>query len=560
WFEKEGWTDEAIRHAFLAADDKLAARLVDDAAAELALHWNNAQLIKYVKKLPLEQLPLYPRLCIYYAWALTNTGQLDALTKILTIAESSQAHSRQPPAILACVVTLRAYEHLRKLDFANATQLCRQALSLLEPSTQGSPSAEEQWGFAAATNLLPYICLYSDPRRAAVLYPIGLALSQKFGILVATANSTARLARAKHQLGQLHEAADVLRQGLNTLGHGRSGDAKGSRVVNVGELHLIMGRLHYEWNRLEEAEPFVQQARQLNELSGFPPVLALELETSLRLSLARGEIEAAQTSLHRLNQLCAETHQDDQLSKQTFEVMAMNGKLALASRAPGLGHLLVEVAGWLRERKLGAEDRFEYPLEGGYSILARSLLAQNRPAEAFALLERLVGAAQAGGRKDDLIRYLLLQALAVQSLGQEDGAWKPLLRALKLAEPEGYCRSFVDLGPAMHALLKQLAKDRPTLYLTTLLEAFPEDSGKPSSAPAHPRSEAARETDWFEPLNDRERSVLRLIAIGKSHKQIAKELQLAPNTVRWYIQSLYSKLQVHNRTKVINRARDVGLL
>ncbi|CAA9224317.1 MAG: Transcriptional activator of maltose regulon, MalT, partial [uncultured Chloroflexia bacterium] len=38
WFEKEGWTDEAIRHAFLAADDKLAARLVDDAAAELALH------------------------------------------------------------------------------------------------------------------------------------------------------------------------------------------------------------------------------------------------------------------------------------------------------------------------------------------------------------------------------------------------------------------------------------------------------------------------------------------------------------------------------------------
>jgi LuxR family maltose regulon positive regulatory protein len=63
WFEGEGWTDEAIRHAFLAADDNLAARLVDDAAAELALHWHNKQLIKYVNNAAL--LPFIPAVHLY---------------------------------------------------------------------------------------------------------------------------------------------------------------------------------------------------------------------------------------------------------------------------------------------------------------------------------------------------------------------------------------------------------------------------------------------------------------------------------------------------------------
>jgi LuxR family maltose regulon positive regulatory protein len=560
WFEGEGWTDEAIRHAFLAADDNLAARLVDDAAAELALHWHNKQLIEYFQQLPSSLLPFYPRLCIFCCWAMNTTGQLSTLATVLPLLKKSRAHARRPRTVDAAVVTLRAYERLRKLDFADATRLCQQALSLLEPREQESTGAEEQWVRVAATLTKAYVFLHSDPRQAAALYPVGLALSQKYGIPVGVANGSARLARVKQQLGQLHEAADVLRQGLITLKHGRSNTGKSGGVGNVAELHVMMGRLHYEWNRLGEAEQFVQQTRQLNELYTSPTLLALELDISLRLSLARGEIGAAHTSLHRLDQLCAETHQDDQLSKQTFEMMAMNGRLALAAKTPSSEHLLAEVVAWLGEHKLENEDRFEYPFEGGHSILARLLVSQDKPAKALPLLERLAGAAQAEDRKGDLIDYLLLQALVMQSLGQENGAWQTLLCALNLSEPEGYCRSFVNLGPAMQALLKQLAKRRTTPYLTTLLEAFSENGCEASSGPEKLSSEAAYNAGWSEPFNERERSVLRLIAIGNSHKQIAKALQLSPNTVRWYMKNLYSKLQVHNRTEAVNRAKEVGLL
>lgn len=63
--------------------------------------------------------------------------------------------------------------------------------------------------------------------------------------------------------------------------------------------------------------------------------------------------------------------------------------------------------------------------------------------------------------------------------------------------------------------------------------------------------------DWPLLLNDRECTTLRLLAAGDSHKLIAKAIRLSPSTIRWYMQSLYSKLQVSNRTETINRAREV---
>jgi LuxR family maltose regulon positive regulatory protein len=54
--------------------------------------------------------------------------------------------------------------------------------------------------------------------------------------------------------------------------------------------------------------------------------------------------------------------------------------------------------------------------------------------------------------------------------------------------------------------------------------------------------------------------VLRLIAAGRSNREIADELFLAVNTVRSYSQQLYGKLGVGSRTQAIARARELGLL
>lgn len=63
-----------------------------------------------------------------------------------------------------------------------------------------------------------------------------------------------------------------------------------------------------------------------------------------------------------------------------------------------------------------------------------------------------------------------------------------------------------------------------------------------------------------EPLNERELDVLRLIADGRSNHDIARELIVAVSTVKWHINNLYAKLNVHSRTLAIARARELGIL
>jgi LuxR family maltose regulon positive regulatory protein len=63
-----------------------------------------------------------------------------------------------------------------------------------------------------------------------------------------------------------------------------------------------------------------------------------------------------------------------------------------------------------------------------------------------------------------------------------------------------------------------------------------------------------------EPLSDRERDVLRLLATDLSGPEIAGELVVSPNTVRTHTHRIYAKLGVNNRRLAIRRARELDLL
>lgn len=61
-------------------------------------------------------------------------------------------------------------------------------------------------------------------------------------------------------------------------------------------------------------------------------------------------------------------------------------------------------------------------------------------------------------------------------------------------------------------------------------------------------------------LTTREKAILARLSVGLSDQQIAADLFLSPNTVRWYNRQIYSKLGVGSRTQAIARAKDLGLL
>lgn len=61
-------------------------------------------------------------------------------------------------------------------------------------------------------------------------------------------------------------------------------------------------------------------------------------------------------------------------------------------------------------------------------------------------------------------------------------------------------------------------------------------------------------------LTDREMEILGLLASGQANKEIARTLDVSPNTVKTHIQNLFQKLEVERRTQAIQKARELRLL
>jgi DNA-binding NarL/FixJ family response regulator len=61
-------------------------------------------------------------------------------------------------------------------------------------------------------------------------------------------------------------------------------------------------------------------------------------------------------------------------------------------------------------------------------------------------------------------------------------------------------------------------------------------------------------------ISAREFEVLRLLAAGQSNKEIARQLEVSPNTVKSHIAKLFDKLAVGRRTEAIVRARELGMI
>ena len=61
-------------------------------------------------------------------------------------------------------------------------------------------------------------------------------------------------------------------------------------------------------------------------------------------------------------------------------------------------------------------------------------------------------------------------------------------------------------------------------------------------------------------ISPRELVVLAELAAGRSNKEIARRLEVSPNTVKTHLARLYEKLGAARRTDAVNRARELGII
>ena len=276
-----------------------------------------------------------------------------------------------------------------------------------------------------------------------------------------------------------------------------------------------------------------------------------------RLKQAVGDFDEALNLLQKLDNLNLDWQPAPGFLKRQIDTLAMDLRLLLGQQRSELKQLFVDVDQWIETGRLDANDRFDYVHESDYAVLAQMLVLSERFDEALPLLDHLAQASDSSGRVGRLIHYLTLKALAHFGREQTEPASATLARALILAEPEGYVRTFVDMGPSLQLLLQQTAvRTLAPDYIDRLLAAFP-DGPRKSVSTGSPKPSTSL---LIEPLKKREMDVLRLMAAGLSNREIALELNLAVSTVKWYARQIYGKLGVNKRANAVSRARELNLI
>ena len=474
WYEEQGLFADAIRHSLAARDFPRTAGLVELAWPAMRQSRQEAAILGWLTQLPDELIRARPVLGASYAWALLMRGDLEGVELRLRDAERwldsaaandgpktsdpemvvvSEAEFRRLPGSIALFRAAQA----RMLDDVDGTlKYARRVLEL---------ASEDDYllrGSAAGLLGLAY-WTGGDLEAAQSAYVDCMDTVLKAGYVSDAIGCAVAVSDLKMAQGRLREAMRTCEDGLQLATEPGAPVLRGAADMHVGLSNLLRER-----NELDAATEHLQRSRDLGEHMGLP-------QTPYRWCVAMARIKEAQGDLDGALDLLDDAQQRyvGDYFPNVRPIAAQKARLWLLQGRTG------DALGWARDQGLSAHDDLSYLREFEHLTLARTLLADGTPRSnqvAMGLLERLLQAAEAGGRIRNVIEVLVLQSLAHFIEGDITAALIPLERALTLGEPEGYVRIFVDEGPAMEKLLEKAAKQGISAnYVGATSESLQED-------------------------------------------------------------------------------------
>ena len=522
WYEVQGMPAEAIHHALAAGDHDHVVALLE-AHCWALLNAGYARAIEsWVGALPPALRERSPRINLDFAWMDLLRGNFERAGTHLAQAETALARQMHPAATLqAECLALQANLLQAQGRAAEAIAVAERALTLVAPQDQRVVGLASL-ALGGAHRQIPAF------DRAAVALWDAIRASRASGDLVTEMLAVSHLTLMAVQHGRLRLAAEVAMEALARL------EREGAAFPPiVGAVHGALGLVYYEQNQPDKARDHLQRGIRLSALSGHNASAIYSQCNLARLLQADGDLDGAARALEAAAALWAQGAP----GWVWPELVARRANLALAR-----GDLEAAEA-FLRQSGVAMDDPVTLQTDAIHLAWLR-LLAARADARASDLAQRIIRSAEAGGRNGALLQALVLAARL--HADQPSVARRSLARALALAEPEGAARAFLDEGDAIAVLLRRIGCP-PWL-----------EQHLPSRRPVGKGEQ--RDEALIEPLSEREREVLRLLAAGLTYAEIAERLLISVNTVRFHVKEIYGKLGVNRQAQAVARARELGWL
>lgn len=529
---KSNWAG-AVHHAFACGDKQRAIDLAERCAADEVSNGNLSTVLHWISQIPKEELARR-RLLL----AASGTGYALCLRLDEARAVSVALASVLDTAPDAPEAEALALQH-------RVLQICIAYMSddgpaLLALAQEAMPPGSDKWLDVVVSNALIHGNLIAGciakargaslprvegPRNEGALFAavcqkclLGLCDIAENRFDKAKAHFSAALELAESNSGPDSVPA-ALAASLLAMVAFEQGDLLGAEHLLAGRLdvmeatafvegqiayHLTLARLNYVKRNWNAANLVLDRGIDLARRRGWLRLHAACLLEKVRVALWHGQTSTARALSAALRALSAST-----------------GTTARTPTAYA-GQLAALADGWL-------------------------LLASGKPAAAMARLDRL----DASCLWDEhlALQVRVVHAAALYAAGRRGPAIEAMITMIELAAFGGLHRCLIDsisqTGAVVWAAIGVLSESDEERVDPAFLQALSE-----AVRTTFTEREMSAEMHGLTP---RESDLVRLIRHGMTNKEIAHELDIGLETVKWHLKGVFRKLGARNRTEVLSR-------
>jgi LuxR family transcriptional regulator, maltose regulon positive regulatory protein len=544
WYAAQDlWTD-AVQHALAAGDSVRALNWIKNAAMPLVKRGDLFTLLGWQRLFPNVLVRSQPEVRLAIAWGMALAIRSDEALDLLDEIERDSGANHSPEGeVSRCECeTIRSVALALKDDSAAALSIAKDCFSQsTDPWTANVASNVVRLGYLKqgdlkkfyATPWIPY-SLDEDRRNvfASVYYRCiqGMAEAQQLRIAsadryyqdalrlaeqhvgpnsVAAALPASLIARIRYEQGRLDEAEDMLIDRVPLINAGTMLDC-------VLGAYWVMARIAVHRMNLQRASTLLEWAENQGNARGWGRLSAAAVFERGRLCLNENRIEEAAECLNRLERLSADYPAPSNCAWSDIHRYTALARAYLAS----------------------AEERFD---------------------DAISILVELQRELENARNLHFALRVETFLAIVKFKAKRFAESLESFGKVITVCAPAGIHRTILDEGAAVGPLLaafqesseKTGSSPEQMSYVSSLMAAW--TARYQSERPPTPTSAVA------DALSVREAGILKLIAGGLSNKEIARDLSIAPETVKSHVKNIFAKLNVEKRAQAVSRAQSLGL-
>ncbi len=539
WFAKNGYPEDAFRHAFASEDMEFAADMLEDHLLSLHEHCEVASGLRWLGKVPHAVFVERALLRLYECSLKISSLQFRYIEAVLEDIENRETE------------LFERYEGLKKKVCQDLAAHLRHVLPYLCESVsmdQTLLSRDFQRIFSRG-GLFPGIIedlvvgqhLFLEDMRlvAGALKDTSakVFLSESVWTRVIWYHSMAYVERWQ---GKLDGSESALKEALAFL------DKKGLAEVPFRFMfYPAMAWIHYFRNDLDAALGYANMAVEHAEQIGSVKDIVEGNIVLAFICMAAGDGGRMKDTVKRIRWV-SETMGNPSLIVLTNTITA---GLSLAAGDVGW------VREWMQSRQPFAEEPVSFCCvhEG---IIRAQLLFQERDYDgAVRILEVLRNQCADRNVLELVLGIDLFLAAALYVLNDSSRAQTILDGALNFAEAQGYVRQGVHYTPAISAVLMDMRRARPQssgrmLHLAPMIGDGNVNMGDPGAHDGVAKRSICG-------LTPREMEILELMAAGCKDREIAEKAFISRHTVKTHSKRIFQKLGVNTRLQAILRSREL---